>query len=71
MRAQKLWMPIEPDYSAERIHPALKLAANFHLPDFRKHAIEEKVREMTLVVRSELRHLGNFIWEWFCLSFQI
>jgi hypothetical protein len=73
MREQRAWMPVEPDYyGAERVHPALKqFASNFYLPDFRKREIEQKVREVTLVARTELRHLGNFIWEWFCLSFQI
>jgi hypothetical protein len=71
MRAQRFWMPDEPDFGAERVHAALKLVANFHLPDFRQRDIEEKVRDMTLLVRTELRHLGSFIWEWFCLSFQI
>jgi hypothetical protein len=71
MRAQRVWTPFEPDYSAERTHPALKLVANFHLPDFRTEEIGQEVRDVTLVVRTELRHLGDFIREWFCLSFQI
>jgi hypothetical protein len=72
MRAQRSWMPVEPDFSAERVHSALKqIASNLHLPDIRKREIEEKVRDLTLVARSELGHLGNFISEWFCLSFQI
>jgi hypothetical protein len=72
MRAQRLWTPVEPDFSAERIHSALtQLAANFHLPDFRQREIEQKIRNATSVARTELRHLGDFIWEWFCLSFQI
>lgn len=71
MRAQQFGMPVEPDFGAERVHAALKLAANFHLPDFRQRDIEEKVRDVTLVLRTELRHLGSFIREWFCLSFQI
>jgi hypothetical protein len=71
MRAQRVWIPVEPAYGAERAHPALKLVSDFHLPDFRKWAIGQEVRDRTLVVRSELRHLGYFIREWFCLSFQI
>jgi hypothetical protein len=71
MRTQRSWMPVEPDFGAERVYAALKLAANLHLPDFRRREIEEKVRDAALVLRTELRHLGNFIWEWFCLSFQI
>jgi hypothetical protein len=71
MRAQRFWMPVAPDFSEGRVYPALKLAANFHLPDFRQRDIEEKVRDMMLLVRTEARHLGSFIWEWFCLSFQI
>jgi len=64
-------MPVVPDFGAARIHPALKLASNFQLPNFRHREIEQKVRDLTLVARSELRHLANFISEWFCLSFQI
>jgi hypothetical protein len=76
MRAQRVWTPFEPDFGAKRVHPALQLAANFRLPDFllpdfRKQEIGQKVRDLTFVVRSELRHLWNFICEWFCLSFQI
>jgi hypothetical protein len=73
MRAQRVWIPVEPDYGAERAHQALKLVANFHLPDFEAWVAgqKDKVRDWTLVARSELRHLGDFIWEWFCLSFQI
>jgi hypothetical protein len=71
MRTQRSWMPVEPDFSATRVHTALKQLASTYLPDFRQQEIEQKVRDLTLVVRSELRHLGSFIWEWVCLSFQI
>jgi hypothetical protein len=74
MRAQSVRRPFEPDYGAELLHPALKRAApNLYLPDVRKQAIELKVRCQNLAqfLRSELRHLGSFIWEWFCVSFQI
>jgi hypothetical protein len=64
-------MPVAPDFGAARIHQVLKLDLNFHLPDFRKREIEERVRDLMLVVRSELRHLVSFIREWFSLSFQI
>jgi hypothetical protein len=73
MRAQRVWLPVEHDYSAARVHLALKRALSLYLPDFRKQAIEQKVRfqGFTGLVRSELGHLRSFIWEWFCLSFQI
>jgi hypothetical protein len=72
MRTQRAWIPVEPEFGTERVHAALtQLASNFHLPDFRQREIEQKVRDVTLVLRTELRHLGDFIWEWFCLSFQI
>ena len=52
---------------------ALKLAQNFYLPDFRKQAIEQKVRfrEFTSFAHSELRHFRSDIVEVFCVSFQI
>ena len=73
MRAQRVWVPVEHDYSAARVDQALKRALSVYLPDFRKQAIEQKVRfqGFTDLVRSELRHLRSSVWEWFCLSFQI
>lgn len=73
MRAPRVWSPVEPDYSAKLLHSALKLAPNLYLPDFRKQAIEQKVRrqDLTRFLHSELRHLGSFIREWFCITLQI
>jgi hypothetical protein len=87
MRAQSVRRPFEPDYGAELFHPTLKRAApvlellhpavkrapTLSLPDFRKQANELKLRcqNQAQFLRSELRHLGSFIWEWFCVSFQI
>jgi hypothetical protein len=71
MRAQRVWIPAVPEFSVEWVHPVQKLASDFHFPDFRKHVIGEKVQDTTLLVRSELRHFGDFICEWFCLTVQI
>jgi hypothetical protein len=75
MRAQRAWGPIGPDFSAEieGVRLQLKGAANSYLPQFRQWAIERKVRyqDSTSFVHSELRHLGSFISELVCVSFQI
>lgn len=75
MRAQRAWGPIRLDHSAEieRVHLELKRAANLYLAVFRKWAIERKVRYQDLAdfAHSELRHVGNFISELVCVSFQI
>jgi hypothetical protein len=69
MRAQRV---LYPSFDAP-VHPALKLAPNPNVPDFRKQAIEQKLRfqELADVARSELRHFGSGIAEVFCASFQI
>jgi hypothetical protein len=73
MKAQRIWGPTEPYYGAELLQSTLKLAPNLHLPAPRKHPIERKVRgqDLTRFLLSELRHLGNFIQEWFCVTLQI
>jgi hypothetical protein len=73
MRAQRAWYPVESDYGAMRLHPALKHAPTLYFPDFRKQAIEQKVRfqDFTRFARSEFGHLRDFMWEWVCVSFQI
>jgi hypothetical protein len=73
MRAQGVQRPFEPDYSTGLLHPEFKSAANLYLADFRKQATEQKVRwlKKTRFLRSELRHVGSFISELFCISFQI
>jgi hypothetical protein len=75
MGAQRAWGPVGPDHRAEieRVHLQLKRAAELYLPEFREWAIERKVRFQTLTsfVHSELRHLGSFISELVCVSFQI
>lgn len=69
MRAQRVSYP---SLNAA-VRPALKLAPNLYFPDFRKQAIEQKVRfqELTSYARSELRYFGGDIVEVFCASFQI
>jgi hypothetical protein len=69
MRAQRVSYP---SFDAP-VHPALKLAPNLNFPEFRKQAMEQKVRfhELTGFVHAELRHFGNDIAEVFCASFQI
>jgi hypothetical protein len=75
MRAQNAWSPVGPDHGAEieRLLLRLKLAAGADRPEFRKWAIEQEVRCQNSLrfAHSELRHLGSFICEWFCVSFQI
>jgi len=73
MRAQRAWYPVDSEYGAMRLHPALKHAPNLYFPDFRKQAIEQKGRfqDFARFARSELRHLRDFMWEWVCVSFQI
>jgi hypothetical protein len=69
MRAQRVSYPsFNPS-----IHPALKLAPNLNFLDFRKQAMEQKLRFQELVgfAQSELRHVGSGIAEVFCASFQI
>jgi hypothetical protein len=68
MRAQRVWWPLEPDF-----HSGLNLAANLYLAEFRKQVLEQKDRCQDLAgyLRSELRHLGSFIHEWFGLTLQI
>jgi hypothetical protein len=69
MRAQRV---SHPSLNAP-VHLPLKLAPNLYFPDFRKQAMEQKVRfqEFTSFARSELRHFGSDIVEVFCVSFQI
>jgi hypothetical protein len=69
MRAQRASYP---SFNAP-VHPALKLAPNLNLPEFRKQAMEQKLRfqELADFTRSELRHVGSGIAEVFCASFQI
>jgi hypothetical protein len=72
MRTQSVWRPVGPDHGAEieRLHLKLKLAADLYPPEFLRWAIEQKVRCQNSLrfLRSELRHLGSFISEWFCVS---
>lgn len=69
MRAQRVSYP---GFSAP-VHPALKPAPNLYFPDFRKQAMEQKVRfqELASFAHSELRHFGTDIVEVFCVSLQI
>jgi hypothetical protein len=69
MRAQRVSYP---SFNAP-VHPALKLTPNLNFPDFRKQAMEQKVRfkELADFAQSELRHFGSGIAEVFCASFQI
>ena len=69
MRAQRVSYP---NFDAP-VHPALKLAPNLNFPDFRRQAMERKLRFQELVgfAQSELRHVGSGIAEVFCASFQI
>jgi hypothetical protein len=69
MRAQRVSYP---SFNAA-IHPALKLAPNLNFPEFRKQAMEQKLRfqELADFAQSELRHVGSGIAEVFCASFQI
>jgi hypothetical protein len=75
MRAQGVWRPVGPDHVAEieRLLLKLKLAAGADRPEFRKWAIEQKIRwqNSARFTRSELPHLRSFISEWFCVCFQI
>jgi hypothetical protein len=63
----KTQMASYPSFNAP-IHPALRT-----IPDFRKEALELKIRfqEKASFVVSDLRHFGNCIVEIFCVSFQI
>ena len=69
MRAQRVSYP---SFDAP-VHSALKLAPNLYFPDFRKQAMEQKVRfqELADFAQSELRQFGSGIAEVFCASFQI
>jgi hypothetical protein len=69
MRAQRVSYP---GFSAA-IHPALKLTPSLHFPDFRKQAIEQKVRfqEITSLVVSEVEQFEESVVEVFCAAFQI
>jgi hypothetical protein len=75
MRAQGVWRPVGPVDGAEieRLLLKLKLAAGADRREFRKWAVEQKVRCQNSLrfVHSELPHLRSFISEWFCVSFQI
>jgi hypothetical protein len=69
MRAQRVSYP---SFNVS-IHPALKLAPNLNVPDFRKQAMQQKLRfqELADVAQSELLQFGSGIAEVFCASFQI
>jgi hypothetical protein len=69
MRAQRVSYP---SFDAP-VHQALKLAPNLNVPDFRKQAMEQKLRfqELADFAQSELRQFGSGIAEVFCASFQI
>jgi hypothetical protein len=76
MTVQRGWSPFAPDYRAE-LHQALKLAPNMNLPGFRRQNAAPKFSRpqlhpaFTRFVHPELRHLGSFIREWFCVTLQI
>jgi hypothetical protein len=73
MKAQRIWGPAEPYYGAELLSSTLKLTPNLHLPGSRKQPLGQKVRgqDLTSFLHPELRHLANFIREWFCITLQI
>ena len=73
MKARRIWGPAEPYYGAELLQSTLKLAPHLRLPGPRKQPFEQKVgdRHLTGFLHPELRHLANFIQEWFCITLQI
>jgi len=73
MKAQRIWGPAEPYDGAELLPSTLKLTPNLHLPGPRKQPLEAKVRgqDFASILHPELRHLANFIQEWFCITLQI
>ena len=73
MKAQRIWGPAEPYHGAELLSSTLKLAPDLRLPGPRKQPFEQKVRGrgLTSFLHPELRHLANFIQEWFCITLQI
>jgi hypothetical protein len=73
MKAQRIWGPAEPYYGAELLSSTLKLAPDLQLPGSRKQPFEQKVRGQDLsgFLHPELRHLSDFIREWFCITLQI
>ena len=72
MKAQRIWGPAEPYYGAELLQSTLKLAPNLHLPGPRKPSGQKaRGQDLTGFLHPELRHLANFIQEWFCITLQI